>query len=230
MAEDLAIPAPDSSAEIPRVAPVGEPASRSTHARRFGVAYAVLAMLAGLAIGAFVVLVDRPDEAATRWSDWRPTEKGIARYSEIAEHVSQRYRLQSGAQLVGVIASEPSIQNIDVGHFLLAYGSGVDDLKVFPAEDSISYQLCGLGQRCAIREGAATPQRARLLHRQALELALYSFRYQDDLDSVVAFMPPRAGQNATFALFFRRSDVQKVLEKPLHATLPDTGPLTPEQS
>lgn len=233
MADDL-IPTPDEP-----IAPFVEgratehdrqPIRRGPYTLRFGAAYAALAIVVGLAVGGFVVLSGRPAALPKAdWSSWQPALKGSAGAREIAEHVSRFYRLQSGAQMVGVIAGPPSVQNVRVGYYALSNGGGVDDLSILPAEDSVSYQLCGLGARCAIREGPATPQRARLLHRQAVELALYSFRYIDEADSVVAFMPPRTGQNPTFALFFRRSEMADALERPLSATLPARGLLTPEQ-
>ena len=67
-----------------------------------------------------------------------------------------------------------------------------------------------------------------LLHRESLELALYTFKYVDGADSVVTLLPPRAGQQPTYALFFKKSDFGDELGKPLRQTLPGPGPFTAE--
>ena len=62
-----------------------------------------------------------------------------------------------------------------------------------------------------------------LLHRQALELSLYTLKYVDSVDSVVVFMPPSKDQpNST--VFLRRSDVAEELDRPLNSLLPTTRP------
>ena len=55
------------------------------------------------------------------------------------------------------------------------------------------YNLCGVGQKCSIAEGQPSEERARLLRREALELALYTFKYVDDVDSVITLLPVNLG-------------------------------------
>jgi len=83
----------------------------------------------------------------------------------------------------------------------------------------VLYRLCGLGPKCSIDEGKPSVQRHLLLRREALELALYTFRYQGDVNQVVAFMPPKPGCDPDQALFFRRGDVNPELNRPLTTTL-----------
>ena len=59
-----------------------------------------------------------------------------------------------------------------------------------------------------------------MLRREALELALYSFRYLDDTDSVVAFFPPRKGEDLNHVYFFAKTDFKDELASPLRSTLP----------
>ena len=61
--------------------------------------------------------------------------------------------------------------------------------------------------------------------REALELALYSFRYLDGIDSTLVLMPPRADGQVATAVFFDRGDVRDEIGRPLNQTL--TAPLTP---
>jgi hypothetical protein len=83
----------------------------------------------------------------------------------------------------------------------------------------VLYRLCGLGPKCAIDKGKASEERHLLLRREALELALYTFRYVKDIDQVVVFMPPRLGQDPNQALLFRKGDVAPELTRPLQTTL-----------
>jgi hypothetical protein len=92
--------------------------------------------------------------------------------------------------------------------------------------DGVMYTLCGLGPKCSIDTGKPSAQRHLLLRREALELALYTFRYVDDVDYVVALLPPRKGQDATQAMFFRKGDVERELDRPLTRTLPAPPPTT----
>ena len=66
--------------------------------------------------------------------------------------------------------------------------AGEED-EVVETSDSVMYVLCGTGENCAIDEGEPSADRYRLLRREALELALYSFKYTD-ADSVIALLPP----------------------------------------
>ena len=52
------------------------------------------------------------------------------------------------------------------------------------------YILCGLGKNCSIEGGKASQTRGRLVRREALEAALYTFKFVPSVDSVLAFMPP----------------------------------------
>ena len=62
---------------------------------------------------------------------------------------------------------------------------------------------------------------------QALEAALYTFKFADGVDSVAAFMPPAPGQTATQLLFMRKADFGEQLKQPLSKTLPLTTPPLP---
>jgi len=87
------------------------------------------------------------------------------------------------------------------------------------------YTFCGVGDRCSIAEGESTPERDQLLRREALELALYTFKYVDGIDSVSVFLPPRPdGQAAPTSVFLRRSDVSSLLQTPLGTSITPRTP------
>ena len=112
MAEDVV----EHSIAAPRAEPdsIVEPIRPREHPRvyrwRFGIAYFVLAVLAGVGVGIAVMIVERPDEAAApAWSEWQPVGRETSYPDQIAEYVGQGYRLQSGSPLAAVIASPPQV-------------------------------------------------------------------------------------------------------------------------
>jgi hypothetical protein len=209
---------------------------RSPHRVRFLLAYALLGAIGGIALVLGAGLLERSDGSARdelpprpTWSSWYPTAEGMAGANQIAQHVGRRYRLQSGDQLVGVRAGPLSVQNLRVSAIALrtaGEGSGGSDISVIPADRSISYVLCGLGENCSIEGGKPTRGRERLLRRQALELALYTFSYME-VDSVVAFLPPRPDAEALWSFLFRRAAFREELEQPLRFTIPESDPPFP---
>jgi hypothetical protein len=218
----------------PLAAPVAAPVQRAplaqraaVHGARFALAYALLAVVLGASLGLAVVLAGRDPGTGAAWTEWRPASRGVTtRAKEIADHVSRRYRLASGRQIVGVIAGELAVQNVPVDVIAVRGGPTRDDVDVVDARGSVMFVLCGLGEKCSIDEGTASTDRHRLLRREALELALYAFKYTD-AKKVVAFMPPRAGQDATAALYFREQDLERQLDEPLRRTLAPASGLMP---
>jgi hypothetical protein len=232
MAEDLSATAAEGAGER-RAARALPPAA--AHGRREGVfvgrfrlVYALLAVLLGAAVGGFVVLSgDTDGVSGPRWSEWQPNGSVTERPTEIARFVSRQYRLESGSQLVAVtVARPPTVQEVPVEYVALSAGEQ-EDIRVLPADDTVAYVLCGLGQNCGIREGQPSVERAALLRREALELALYTFKYVDGVDSVVAFLPPRLGTRPRFALFFQKEDLKAALDRPLHETLAPRRAISP---
>jgi hypothetical protein len=213
-------PAPE-----PRPALVRQRSPLYTH--RFAIAYALLAAVVGVAVGGFIVLVGRATgPSGPAWSSWKPSGDNTQKVSEIAQYVSSQYQLQRGQKLVGVLAGPPAVQNVPVGHFALAKDSSGQNYSILSASNSIEFQLCGFGPSCSIKSGSATVQRGRLLHRQAVELALYTFKYTG-VDKVLTLLPPPPGKQPTTALFFQRDDLKPELSQPLRHTLAPRAALTP---
>ena len=117
--------------------------------------------------------------------------------------------------------------------------------------NTIAYNLCGIGgSNCAIGTGKPSANRLLLLRREALELALYTFRYISGVQNVVAILPPSRTQvtstlspkppsaNATstpkpinIAVLFLHDELQPWLSHPLSDTFPEQFPPTvPELS
>jgi hypothetical protein len=229
-------PSPKGSAQAPEQALVAPPPrppgeAEAGHGHKFRLVYVLLAGIVAAAAGGLVVLLTQPgSEPKAPFSPWVPTsEASQDRAQEIANFVGGNYRLESGAQLVSVQAAPPRVQDIPVAAVAIrsvpggASFSG-ENIPVFPAGETMVYILCGLGADCAIEEGTPSEERQRLLRREALELALYTFRYVDGMNYVVAFMPPRPGYRPSYALFFQRPDLDDLVDRPLRDTLPEPIP------
>jgi len=233
------------AAESTQTVPVGQtlPArreSRADRARRlvyrgrFAAIYVLLAAIAGAGLGALVVLVDRGAPAPEpAWSEFEPVGSAERRVAQIGDQVSDSYRLESGSPLATVTYAGPPTIAGQEGAPLEVRALAVetratavteDDFDTVPASSSVMYILCGLGEGCAIEDGQPTAERGALLRREALELALYTFTYVEDIDSVLVLLPPAQG-GSSVSVFIQRDDVQAALDKPLRATL--TAPTTP---
>jgi hypothetical protein len=191
---------------------------------RFAIVYMVLGViLAGGAVFFAAVLVGGASPEGPPWSAWKPKGgNALAVAGEIATHVAPSYRLApGGAQLVAVKATPPEVQNISVEAVALKGGTAAQDYQFVSTDNSVVYVLCGLGTRCAIASGTPSVERARLLRREALELALYTFKYVKGTDSVIALIPPPANDpNTNWALFFQKKNFDEELSRPLGNTLP----------
>ena len=226
MAEDLARVVPDDEEE--RDAEASADDNLPPYQSRFQLLFGVLLGVGMAAIVATVVVLaggrKPPDQAAANWANWRPSSSdGLQAVNQIAEHVGQRYTLPSGNQLVGVRGGSLELAGLPVTIALQESGN----VKILD-EKGVLFNLCGLGQNCAIKEGKPTVARSLVLRREALELSLYTFRYIKNVNQVVVILPPRKGQKPGFAMFFRRGDVGASLDRPLAATLPGTPPVPPD--
>ena len=86
-----------------------ERARRTGYRRRFGIVYGTLALIGGIAIGALIVLLTRPDAVPNpAWSNWEPTGSSNARVKQIADHVAKEYRYQ-GEQMVVALGGPPTV-------------------------------------------------------------------------------------------------------------------------
>jgi hypothetical protein len=204
---------------------------------RFAVAYLVLAVLAGIGIGGAVVLLDRPATREATWSTWKPEGSRATFDDQIARYVGGRYvSPDTGNPLVAVIPAAPTItigaQELAVSNVVIQDDPEGDreGFRVVDIDKSWMYRLCGLGTNCSIPVGTPSAERLQILRREALELALYTFKYTDDVNSVIAFLPPDLGDaddaedDTAVALFFEKSALRAELKRPLNQTLVSASP------
>jgi hypothetical protein len=233
------LPAPQQPAAPPAVAeetiepptlPQMAPPQRYT--TRFAVAYVALGLALAGAIAAFVVLVIRPGHTPTpAWSSWSPAQASSSdMIKQISTHVAQEYRLtRTGGELVAVVPREASVTsgttNISIKAVAIRKQPDSNAGIAVDLNPPEMYQLCGLGQNCSIASGTPSTTRGRLVRREALEIALYTFKFVPSVKSIAAFMPPPPGQTANEMLYFQKNDVAPELSQPLSKTL--SSALTP---
>jgi hypothetical protein len=219
---------------------------------------AAIATLVGIAIGAIavatVVLVSGSTKTSTpKWSSWQPTDSGTTGAREIADHLAPLYRISPVNQLdvvtvvnlsnasaaaTGTTGSTSSASNgLQVAVRANANSSQVSLLS----GKTIAYNLCGIGSsNCSIGVGKPSADRLLLLRREALELALYTFKYVDGVQNVVAILPPghtaactgicpkpqqkTAVKPVDIALLFVKAELKPWLDQPLSATFPERFP------
>lgn len=233
MAEDvtgggeLAAPAVPVSA-VPAASASAAPEVRTPHWQRFLFVYGLLGGALAAAIAGVVVYAGRSINPAPSWSPWHPSGGGLGAAKQIADDVGKAYRLPNGSQLVDVIAKAPSVSAsssnaVPIHYFAIHGSSGADQIIPVSPSDSIMYSLCGLGQSCAIATGKPSAARGRLVRREILEIALYTFKYVSGIKRVVAFIPPANGKQ--FLVLLQKSDLSAELKTPLAQTLSAKTPL-----
>jgi hypothetical protein len=213
-------------------------ARTSSYSRRFAVLYIALALVTGIAVGAFIVVAlhdNASSQPATRAATrFQPTEPGELGAMQIAEDVQRAYRLPNGQELVNVVASRNTLQDGNLGYLRVRYqlfrpADGVEDkdTKVEIPQDAIQYSLCGSGQACVI-PGNASADRGLLVRRMGLELALRTMKFDPAVDNVTVFLRPMPADGSDgVVLVFRRNVLERLnpglLTQPLERTLPGVG-------
>jgi hypothetical protein len=200
------------------------------HVHKFRLVTAALAGfgVAAVAAAAIFALAGRPPKPP-QWSEWKPNGGGEDALKQIADHIAPNYRMADGQQLVAVEGGPLQILGLPVRVVL---HPNANDYTPLSGKGAL-FTLCGMGTKCSIKAGKPSVERMLLLRREALELALYTFRYVGDVKQVVVLMPPgkdrKTGKvpDPSTAMFFRRGDVNSALDRPLHLTLPSPPPSIP---
>jgi hypothetical protein len=216
-----------SSPEPPPLPVLAQP---RRYTLRFALAYTALGITLAAALTGLIVLVIRPGHhAGPSWSAWKPPKGNAQKVAAaIADHVAHRYRLtESGGQLVAVIASKTQVTsgttNISINAIAVRQAPQSNTgIQIYGPTDTAkteNFTLCGLGSHCSIATGQATQARGRLVRREALELALYTFKFAPGVNAITAFMPPPPGQTTSSILYLRKDDLKDQLHQPLSKTL-----------
>lgn len=197
--------------------------------------------------------------ASTPWSSYSPPDNGLQGAQDIADYIAPYYRASASQQLAVVTAvkltssSNPLQVAIPVttpAGTTTTTGSGASSAisyQPLPPSSTVLYNLCGTGSgNCSVGAGRPSAARLLLLRREALELALYTFKYISGTQTVVAILPPgRTTQGCTgicpqpqtttttkpvnLAVAFDRQELSQLLAVPLRQTLPEYLPPTVSQ-
>jgi len=201
------------------------------HRFRFLAIYGVLGLALGIGAAALAIgLTSRGSSTSdSHWSTWQPKGGGLGAAEEIGRHVAGQYRLPTGAQLNEVIAKAPSVSanrtTFTLGYVALRDAQGnADQVVPISGGSSVMYTLCGLGTACTIATGTPSVARGRVVLREILELALYTFHYDSGVNSVIALMPPRSATASPTVIYLRRGDLGPELNRPLDRTLAPQAP------
>jgi hypothetical protein len=237
-------PAPAETPQTPAAEAPPVKVGPSPFRSRFGFVFGALAGIAVCAVALAVTLAatgkeDGP-ELAANWSEWQPsTSRMLDGAADIAAHVGLEYKLDNGDQLTQVRASGLEFQGMDLGVAV----QPLNEVMQFLDGDGVMYAINGFGPDGAVVGSKPTTERGQLLRRQALELALYTFRYLDDVTMVAILLPPpakdttKSGDAATQedttdstssdirAVFYRPGDLLSELQVPLSTTLAPQTPL-----
>ncbi len=224
-------------------APAGAPAAvgPSPFRARFGFILGALLGILFFAAVAFAVLLGTSPSGpqgvklSDHWSTWEPptsdpTQGAVA----IAEHVGGDYRFNDGKQLVGVEGQTLQYQSLPLAVALRSSDGAIHNY----GSNGLLFTLRGQGKDGRLIGEKPSKARHALLRREALELALYSFRYLDGINEVVTLLPPavpsgKASRKAKAkpqlqAVYYRPGDLKPQLESPLSQTL-DPGRLAPDR-
>lgn len=205
---------------------------------RFAFIYGGLAAILVASIVGLVLVARQPGPPKQPpWSTWKPQTSSTANMTkEITDHVSAQYKLSpTGDQLLAIIPSKPEITRntkvSDVSTIAIRTSASSQNFsRIVATKGNMQLQLCGLGSECSIERGTASAARERLTRREALEIALYTFKYVPSVNALIAYMPPPPGQTPQTLLYLERANLSDQLKQPLSRTLPLTTPPLPSSS
>jgi len=197
--------------------------------RRFGLAYLVLAIAVGVAVGLGIVLIGRgtSHHKASNVRVFHPTQHGELGAKQIARHVGYEYRQTNGDPLVTVIGERPTYQYNPLLFYLIrpADAQYPNDIDVFTVGNGIMYSMCGTGSNCVASPEVASQTGATMLKREALELSFDTFKTDSAVETVTTLLPQLS--SARLAIIFKRSDLRPWLGKPLSHLLQASMPVKP---
>jgi hypothetical protein len=201
------------------VAGAVETPRRRAHGKRFVLANLVVVAGFLAVLGLFAFLVQKG--TSNRWSSYEPQGSDVfVKAQATADHVSPNYKFNG--QPIAVVQAQPLLYQdatVDgIGITRLPFRKVGATIKQFePAGSTIAYVMCGTADKCGLSQ-VGSQETVPLLRREALELALYTFKYSKGVDSIVSLLPPEGQTNG--AVYFKRSNLADELSKPLDATLP----------
>ena len=173
--------------------------------------------------------------SSSSWSNWKPDSGTTAQMAtQIADHVAHQYKLnKAGAPLLAVLAGPPQVtagtHKIAVSNIAVKKAAqSAAGIEVVPSgSPGRSSSAASAARAARSRPGKPSETRGRLVRREALEVALYTFKFVPAIKSIVAFMPPPAGQPPSTLLYLQKDEPGEGAVQPLRKTLPLEKPPLP---
>jgi hypothetical protein len=197
------------------------------YARRFGLLYAALIVVGGVALGGAVAVATRPaPPKPAPWSTWQPTghnEADIVR--QIAAHAAKAYTLPNGRPLTVVRGVMPLSFGSVAPELVLHDPTSVaaqQGFALLPGRTA-EFEVCGTDKKgdCAIPASRVPPGfSGPLTRRQALDIAVTTLKYAPNVENVVVIMPNVIPHQKVRVLVLRRQDARTFLDHPLSSILP----------
>jgi len=206
------------------------------YTRQLATIYTILGVIVVAALVGLVALVIRPGHTSSpTWSSWKPENAAVgAMTKQIADHVAATYRMtEGGGQLLAMLPTDASITNgaqkVPLRAIIVRKKPQVNEgYRALGTEKTRLYILCGLGKNCSIEGGKASQTRGRLVRREALEAALYTFKFVPSVDTVLAYMPPGPNSTSSEVLLLEKEALKEELKQPLTKTLSLKTPPLPD--
>ncbi len=196
---------------VDRVAPASSAGSR----RAYGVVAAIFVIGAlGTVMAVSGLPARRARQVVVVQADRRPAREGAGHRRATSR---PGYKLDDQQQMVVVSARDAGVGSQQIQFVAVP---GQEQYDIINGANTVAYEMCGLGEHCSISTGQPSTDRDRLLRREALEIALYTFKYVGDTDAVVVFMPPPVGATTSWALLFKKQNYGAELGQPITKTLP----------
>lgn len=220
-----------ANAVEPVILPPRTPRRRVNYGRRGAVALVLLGLVLAGAIGLAVWLLQKDREGP--WSPGFKTtvDDPVDRGAQVADYVQGRYFAAPGTPLSIIKTGEDVIPDLPFHEQVVALSDDTQTTYSFENRSLLFYKLCPTRESCELPAAADRQALGPLYARQAVELALFGFRYVPEAAGVVVELPtgyvPAAAGKAPdrFVHYFPEKNWEDELDRPFAKTLPGDPPL-----
>jgi hypothetical protein len=215
----------------PVVLPPTTPQRRVHYGRRGAIILgALVVVFAGVILG-FIALLDTDREGP--WSPGFKTtvDDPVDRGVQVADYVQKRYLAAPGTPLAIIKTGEDVIPDLPFHDQVVALSDDTQTTYSFEQRSLLFYKLCPTRESCELPAAADRQALGPLYARQAIELALFGFRYVPEAAGVVVelptgYVPAEQGKAPDrFVHYFPRKNWEHELDIPFAKTLPGNPPL-----
>lgn len=200
---------------------MSSPSGSSQHRRSYFVAAALVALLAGAAVGLAFAL--HGQSAATKHARYtKKVAHAVSSMQQLADQVNSHYQSATGKSLVTLSVVKPELSpGIAAKRILIVHVATQQPTEEISPSQAVVFSACGTNDDCSI-PGQLTVARRVLVQREALELALRTFDADPAASFVLVKTPLQMPGAGRIYVYFQRDALAKELEQPITKTLPLT--------